>query len=190
MMGESGIAVIKEICRRWGTRPKTLIHGDGHPGNLFQHKPSKEYTWIDWQLYTAGPPGFEIAQGIGLGLQKPSKAAAEEVAKGYYAELLKQGPPGLAEEYTYDMLWEDMLCGMLLWNTTYVYVNCTALPNLKNEEDGGELRLRGLRAVYGPYVVAGSVATRIQPPREGACNLHSHSPSVWCAARPRSMHTH
>ena len=54
LMGEKGIAVIKEICRRWGTRPKTLIHGDGHPGNLFMKKEGKALTWIDFQACGQG----------------------------------------------------------------------------------------------------------------------------------------
>ena len=49
MAGERGLATLKQICKTFGSRPQTLLHGDGHPGNLFQKKSTKAFTWIDFQ---------------------------------------------------------------------------------------------------------------------------------------------
>ena len=46
---EQGPAMVKLLCAKLNSRPKTLVHGDWHCGNMFKHK-TKERTFalIDW----------------------------------------------------------------------------------------------------------------------------------------------
>ena len=61
------------------------------------------------------------------------------------------GPAGLAETYTFEMLWEDFMGGCLLWYSCYVFIMCQTVPNLRSEPDGGVGRVQGLRAVFPRY---------------------------------------
>lgn len=50
MLGEDGKAILVKACAVLGSRKvQTLLHGDGHPGNLFRSKSTNEFTWIDFQ---------------------------------------------------------------------------------------------------------------------------------------------
>ena len=89
--------------------------GDGHPGNVFRDAVTKEFKWIDFQGVHKGPPGFDLSQGLGLGVQGASKDVLLQICKDYYATLVETGPAGLEAEYTFEMLWEDFLGGMILW---------------------------------------------------------------------------
>ena len=66
MHGERGKALLREVCRILGSRrAQTLIHGDGHPGSVFFRPADQSFTWIGFQLYHKGPPGW----GESLALQ-------------------------------------------------------------------------------------------------------------------------
>ena len=67
--GERGKRLTLAILEKMGSRKvQTLIHGDGHPGNLFYQEESDKFTWIDWQAVHKGPPGWELSQGLPLAL--------------------------------------------------------------------------------------------------------------------------
>merc|ERR1711937_34163 len=140
LAGEKGLLILKRICNIFASRPQTLMHGDGHPGNLFRDNSTMSFKWIDFQGVHKGPPGMDIAQGLGLGVQGASKDVILEIVKDYYAALVEHGPEGLEAEYTFDMLWEDFRCGMLIWYPAYVLVQCQTLPGIWDEHDGGEGR--------------------------------------------------
>ena len=95
---------------------------------------------------------MELAQGLGLGLQGANKAVFDSICKRYYEQLVECGPTDLATQYTFDMLYEDVLNGMLLWYAAYTFINCQTWPNLKQDPDGGEGRLAGLRLVFPRYI--------------------------------------
>jgi hypothetical protein len=65
----------------------------------------------------AGPAGMELAQM--LPIMVDDKAIQfrilDEILPAYYEALVAAGPEGLKEEYTFENLKEDWLCGCILW---------------------------------------------------------------------------
>jgi len=145
-----GPGILIEVARILGSRPKTLLHGDAHPGNIFWNKKTGQRQWIDFQMYSAGPPGMDLASGISLGLQKPSKETVETLVKKYYAKLLEYGPSSIKDEYTFDMLWEDVVLGMVLNYPVYALMHAINLPQLKGDPDE-EVKLAGFRSIVPRY---------------------------------------
>ena len=92
-----------------------LLHGDGHPGNVFHQAATDRFTWIDFQLKHVGPPGFELTQGLPLGLNGADRGMFERVVAAYYAAFIAAAPAGTAELYTAAECWEDFLFGIYLW---------------------------------------------------------------------------
>jgi hypothetical protein len=85
-------------------RPHTVIHGDAHLGNIFLDRAAGEMTWIDFQYLCRAPIGLELMQATtNLDVQDITPAC-----KFYYAELLKAGPAGLAEQYSFEDMWQDL----------------------------------------------------------------------------------
>jgi hypothetical protein len=110
-----GPAIVLKACELLGKKPKTLIHGDGHPGNFFRNKTTGEITWLDFQGYAVGPPGMDLAQGLGLGVQGASKEVIERMIRSYHVKLCEYGPPGVNDEYPFESCMEDFLLGMAVW---------------------------------------------------------------------------
>eukprot|EP01052_Picozoa_sp_SAG31_P041862 SAG31_NODE_6467_length_2006_cov_1.609334_2_plen_262_part_00 len=52
MAGDTGKQLLIAIMKKFGSRKvQTVIHGDGHPGNVFYQAATKTFTWIGAQLH-------------------------------------------------------------------------------------------------------------------------------------------
>ena len=146
--GDRGKRITLAILKKMGARKvQTLLHGDGHPGNVFHQAATDRFTWIDFQLTHVGPPGFELSQGLPLGLNGADRAMFERVVAAYYAAFIAAAPAGTAEQYTAAECWEDFLFGIYLWGLA---ITPLMIPLLRNacslpEDDPG---LAGLRAAF------------------------------------------
>lgn len=77
MKGDAGKRLLIHACKKMGKRKiQTLVHGDGHPGNMFFQKGIDTFTWIDWQMYHAGPPGWECGQVLHQSSQHSFQSAS------------------------------------------------------------------------------------------------------------------
>ena len=95
LYGESGKALIIAVCKKMASRKvQTMIHGDGHPGNMFFQEESKQFTWIDFQAVHKGPPGWELSQGLPLALNGADLPMFKRVVSAYYAAFINQGSAG------------------------------------------------------------------------------------------------
>jgi hypothetical protein len=119
-------------------RPMTLVHGDGHLGNLFYNRTRKEITWLDWQMLGRAPPAIELLQPL-------SSIDGEHqipLAKAYYQALLRHGPAGrltIAHTYSFDDMWQDYRYAWYLvlctWASTYMPDMITAMKDDKEYRD-------------------------------------------------------
>lgn len=101
------------MVEHFDSRPHTLLHGDAHIGNVFFDRSGGEFTWIDFQFFGRGPPGVDMAMAT-CDLEAEDH---DQALRHYYSELIKAGPPGLAEQYSFGDLWQDwryMMLAMLL----------------------------------------------------------------------------
>lgn len=63
LLGNHGAAVINLFVEKLNSRPKTLVHGDLHCGNMFKHKTDPNaFTFIDWQSCCNTAPAVEFLQ--------------------------------------------------------------------------------------------------------------------------------
>lgn len=88
----NGMALVLKASQILGSRPQTLLHGDGHPGNSFVNKATGETTWLDYQCYAKGPPGLDLAQALSLGVLETSKTTLKEMTQAYHKKLCEWVP--------------------------------------------------------------------------------------------------
>ena len=67
MVGEGGKAVLVKACAVLGGRKvQTLLHGDGHPGNVFRTQATGQLTWIDFQGWVLAHPDSRLRRALEL----------------------------------------------------------------------------------------------------------------------------
>lgn len=79
--------MVVKACEILGSRPRTLVHCDGHPGNTFVNKATGETTWLDFQVYSAGPPGLDLAQALSLGVLGATRESLRDMTRRYHRKL-------------------------------------------------------------------------------------------------------
>mmetsp|Transcript_19697 Transcript_19697/g.51266 ORF Transcript_19697/g.51266 Transcript_19697/m.51266 type:complete len:465 (+) Transcript_19697:159-1553(+) len=148
----NGVPLMYKACEILGSRKgKTLCHGDGHPGNLFRNTRTGAIKWLDFQGYAVGPPGFDLAQGLSLGVLGASKDKLRGMVEAYYAKLLEYGPPSVQDVYPLETCWEDFLIAMVVWYPAYIVVHTLSLPTIKGSPE--ELvRLGGYKLIVPRYL--------------------------------------
>ncbi len=104
-----GKAICDEYHEVLDSRPFTLIHGDLRADNIFRKGKNGEATalkFIDWQTYSAAPPGVEMCQMLtGSMLASPDMDHLFDITRMYIETL--HANCEAAKEYTHDMLIED-----------------------------------------------------------------------------------
>ena len=119
--------------------------GDASPGNVFYRPASQSVTWIDWQLCCRGPPGFDLAQMMPLGLKiglQPSDvteatAMNERIVRAHWDAFVAASadPETAAALYTCEECWMDYRLGCILWAILYTCPVVMTLPLLIQQED-------------------------------------------------------
>lgn len=93
---------LKKLSARQASKPKTLLHGDVHAGNLFMTAEGPGFT--DWQLVQRGHWSLDVAYHINAVLPVDVAAANErELVKGYLAAVESHG----GTVPSFDEAWED-----------------------------------------------------------------------------------
>lgn len=152
--GELGKKVAVAILKKMGSRKvQTMIHGDGHPGNVFYQEETKKFTWIDFQAVHKGPPGWELSQGLPLAMKGADMAMFKRVVATYYATFLEAAPAGTAELYTEDECWEDFMLGQFLWQLAYTNISMQALPAIAQAPDDDPM-LAAFRVLFPVSIYA------------------------------------
>ena len=108
------VKFLEHFHKTLDSRPFTLCHGDMRSDNLFQRKDKSGYRVIDWQTYSASPPGVEMHQLLGASMKNlDDYAQLPTLLRAYLNELHSMCPA--SREYTFEMLWEDFrICAAVL----------------------------------------------------------------------------
>lgn len=86
----------RKVMRFLSDAPKTLVHHDCHPGNLFWNKNRSKVGFLDWQLVRIGEGISDIAYFL-------STALSVETRRLYEAELLVKYAQSLADNGVSDI---------------------------------------------------------------------------------------
>ena len=81
----------KRICRdgrRCGNRaaPHTVLHGDGHPGNVFVR--NGKAGLLDWQVVKRGHPSRDLAYSLITGMTTEERQANQRELLDVYRQAL------------------------------------------------------------------------------------------------------
>jgi hypothetical protein len=101
---EDGRFVIENypaIARLMDAGPHTVLHGDGHPGNVFSR--NGKTGLLDWQVVRRGHPARDLAYSLVIGMTTESRRAHQrELLDVYRQALVASGGPEIGR----DELWE------------------------------------------------------------------------------------
>ncbi len=75
------------VCEVLAEGPRTVIHHDCHPGNLFW-TPDGEPGLLDWQLVRAGSWASDVAYLLAAGLTTPDRRAHTDALLAHYLAAL------------------------------------------------------------------------------------------------------
>lgn len=87
--------------------PRTLLHGDVRPDNLFLGVDDHPLSlgFIDWQLVQLGPGVLDVAYFLALSLDADDRRDSEKnLLHAYFDELTRTDQP---EAYPFEALWAD-----------------------------------------------------------------------------------
>jgi len=83
------------MSQHLGRGPRTVVHHDCHPGNLFW-TPEGEPGLLDWQLVRCGSWASDVAYLLATGLTPPDRREhGDELLEGYLAQLPQEVRPSL-----------------------------------------------------------------------------------------------
>lgn len=91
------------------SRPRTITHGDARGNNIFRSLKDGSISFIDWQMWVAGPPCSEFPQ-IWLNSFSAESGMVdhlEDLTQQYYNTLTGIRPE-IADDYTFDTLMTDI----------------------------------------------------------------------------------
>eukprot|EP01052_Picozoa_sp_SAG31_P041861 SAG31_NODE_6467_length_2006_cov_1.609334_1_plen_129_part_00 len=91
-------------------------------------QPGRCQCFADFQAVHKGPPGWELSQGLPLGLNNANEAMFRRIANNYYKSFLAAAPQGTAKLYTEEDCWEDFVLGTVVWQFAYTKINLQTLP--------------------------------------------------------------
>ena len=135
LTGPKGNAIVKAMYTKMATRPRTLIHGDMRPDNLFRSKEKNvdgkhDYKIVDWQAVAYGPAGVEFCEFLFGALPIESYPRMDELLGIYWAQLTKQCPAA-AESYSLEMAKEDFAMTSALWTCALSFALTGILDTIK-----------------------------------------------------------
>lgn len=101
---EEGRFVIEHypaIVRHLDAAPHTVLHGDGHPGNVFFR--NGEAGLLDWQVVKRGHPTRDLAYSLITGMTTEERRANQrELLDVYRTALVSAGGPELDRDELWD----------------------------------------------------------------------------------------
>jgi aminoglycoside/choline kinase family phosphotransferase len=93
-----------DIVKLWGARPRTLVHGDPHMGNLFVDEAAGGRTgFLDWAVLSHAPGMRDVAYVLCNSVPADVRAAGEKEWLARYCELL--GEAGV--QFSRDDAWRQ-----------------------------------------------------------------------------------
>lgn len=99
---------LRALAQRNATRPQTLLHGDGHPGNLYWTAQGPGFT--DWQLIQHGNWALDVAYHIASVLPEDLAAREERRLLDHYRHsLAAHGGRAPDREHA----WDDYRCAQI-----------------------------------------------------------------------------
>jgi len=128
--------VVDRITDILDSRPKTLIHGDLRPDNIFRTVGSTpneaQITFIDWQLVCASPPGPELGWAW-FSLPTDLRRRDLKMLQSYHETLTGLAPT--AAGYTLDHLIEDYRLSLVLWHMALITIGAAMLSHAETTAD-------------------------------------------------------
>jgi hypothetical protein len=99
------------------SRPRTITHGDARGNNIFRSRKDGSISFIDWQMWVAGPPCSEFPQ-IWLSSFSGESGMVdhlEDLTRQYYDALTKIRPE-ISDDYSFGtMMTDTRLCFINMW---------------------------------------------------------------------------
>jgi hypothetical protein len=119
LTGPKGDAIIKAMYTKMAGRPRTLIHGDMRPDNIFRSKEKNadgkhDYKIVDWQAVAYGAAGVEFCEFLFGALPVECYPRMDELLGVWWTQLTKKCPVA-AESYSLEMAKEDFGMTGALW---------------------------------------------------------------------------
>lgn len=131
------------VARRFGERPRTLVHGDLHLQQVFfPSEQAGRFAIFDWQTIARGFGGQDLARIIVACLDPADRRANERELVGAYHAGLVTGGIG---DYDLDECWSDYRLGVL-WS---VVTNVIAGASIDSEAMDALARPAGSTFVDG-----------------------------------------
>ena len=135
LTGPKGDAIIKAMYTRLAGRPRTLVHGDMRPDNLFRSKEKNvdgkhDYKIVDWQAVSYGPAGVEFCEFLFGALPIESYPRMDELLGIWWAQLTKKCPAA-AKSYSLEMAKEDFAMTNALWICALSFAITGILDSIK-----------------------------------------------------------
>jgi hypothetical protein len=90
------------------SRPRTITHGDARGNNIFRSLKDGSISFIDWQMWVAGPPCSEFPQ-IWLNSFSAESGMVdhlEDLTRQYY-DALTNIRPEISDDYSFSTLMND-----------------------------------------------------------------------------------
>ena len=78
----------------------TLLHGDCRADNIFKAKADGAFTFIDWQMITAGPIGCELLQLASASMSDPADYKKMNTLVEHYYDVVMSGAPDMKADYS------------------------------------------------------------------------------------------
>ncbi len=111
------IAALRALAERDEARPRFLVHGDAHAGNIFRS--SQGMGLIDWQLLQRGGWALDVAYHINAVLPVETAETEERRLLGHYLGVMRAAGHQMPDD---DTAWreyrEAVIYGYYLWSIT------------------------------------------------------------------------
>ncbi|MGH9044531.1 MAG: phosphotransferase family protein [Acidimicrobiales bacterium] len=112
-------AALDKRFRRWvrvaASAPRTLLHGDPHPGNTYL-TPSGTIGFYDWQLARFGNWSHDIGYFVASSLTASERRENEgELLRTYLSEVANQGAPAPRFEQAWALYAKSSAFGLGAW---------------------------------------------------------------------------
>ena len=136
-----------DIVRHLDAAPHTVLHGDGHPGNVFFR--NGKAGLLDWQVVKRGHPTRDLAYSLVTGMTTEERRANQrELLDVYRAALAAGGGPELDREELWDRYRQAAVQPYLASLTT------AGLGGMQSEE----IAFEGLRRAVDAFADLDTVA--------------------------------
>jgi hypothetical protein len=143
------LARTRDIVRLWNERPRTLVHGDPHMGNLFVDEHDGSRTgFLDWAVLSHAPGMRDVAYVLCNSVPAAVRSAGEQAWLARYCELL--GAAGI--QFAFDDAWRQYRLFAV-----YSWVAATATAGMGSKWQPLHIGLEGTERATAACTALGSV---------------------------------